>query len=204
MSHFVCTFQRLIQALQMGHRLPLSRGHFNNPHLQYSTCCLHRDNFGTQKPTRTTWGKEPWRGRDPGATAPPHFILHGKWVCLEFIYAWGWGSCSLLSSKPLSEHVLNLLRANSLSSSCRTRAGFANLQIIFVLFCIMQFKLSNMATCPQDLSCAWPVCSLIILPIPLLSLQFLASVLRGYSWRREDSGESFRMRRLWKEEEKNE
>ena len=56
------------QDLQMGHRLPLSQGHFNNPHLQYSTCCLHRDNFGTQKPTRTTWGQEPWRGRDPGAT----------------------------------------------------------------------------------------------------------------------------------------
>lgn len=117
MSHFVCTFQRLIQALQMGHRLPLSQGHFNNPYLQYSTCCLHRDNFGTQKPTRTTWGKEPRRGRDPGATAPPHFILHGKWVCLEFIYAWGWGSCGWLSSKHLSERVLDLLHSNLVSPS---------------------------------------------------------------------------------------
>lgn len=146
MSHFVCPFQRLIQALQMGHRLPLSPGHFNNPHLQYSTCCLHRDNFGTQKPTRMTWGKEPWRGRDPGATAPPHFIFHGKWVCLEFIYAWGWGSCSLLSSKLLSEHVLNLLRVNSVSASWCIFSRLANLQIIFVLFCIMQLKLNNMAT----------------------------------------------------------
>lgn len=117
MSHFVCTFQRLIQALQMGHRPPLSQGHFNNPHLQYSTCCLHRDNFGTQKPTRLTWGKDSWRGRGPGATAPPHFILRGKWVCLEFLYAWGWGSRSSLSPKHLNKHALNLLPANSVSSS---------------------------------------------------------------------------------------
>lgn len=141
MSHFVCTFQRLIQALQMGHRLPLSQGHFNNPHLQYSTCCLHRDNFGTQKPTRTTWGKEPWRGRDPGATAPPHFILHGKWVCLQFIYAWGWGSCSSLSSK-LSEQVLNLLRANSVSSLCGTLGRLCQLadNFCFILHRAAQIK----------------------------------------------------------------
>lgn len=62
----------------------------------------------------------------------------------------------------------------------------ANLQIIFVLFCIMQLKLNNMATCPRDLNCAWP-----LLPIPLLAFQSLASVVHlGYSWRVEDSGET--------------
>lgn len=141
MSHFVCTFQRSSQALQMGHRLPLSRGHFNNPHLQYSTCCLHRDNVGTQKPTRTTRGKEPWRGRDPGARAPPPFIFHGKWVCLEFIYAWGWGSRHLLASKRFREPALNL-PAKSLSSSCCTLQQACQLadNFCFVLHNAAQIK----------------------------------------------------------------
>lgn len=129
----------------MGHRPPLSQGHFNNPHLQYSTCCLHRDNFGTQKPTRLTWGKDSWRGRGPGATAPPHFILRGKWGCLEFLYAWGWGSRGSLSPKHLNKHGLNLLPAHSASPSRCACGSFASLRIIFDLFCIMQLKLSNMA-----------------------------------------------------------
>lgn len=77
MSHFVRTFQRLIQALQMGHRLPLSQGHFNNPHLQYSTCCLHRDNLGTQKPTRTAWGKGAMERQRPRRHSTSTF--HPSW-----------------------------------------------------------------------------------------------------------------------------
>lgn len=54
----------------MGHRLPLSRGHFNNPHLQYPTCCWDRDNPGTQNPPEGLQGRQPWGDPAPGATDP--------------------------------------------------------------------------------------------------------------------------------------
>lgn len=145
MSHFVCTFQRLIQALQMGHRLPLSQGHFNNPHLQYSTCCLHRDNFGTQKPTRMTWGQEPWRGRDPGATHlhNSHFVANES-VWSLFMLEDGGRSTHFLQSTSTSMSLMYCSLTRFLPCLLLL-AGFANLWIIFVLFCIMQLKLSNVA-----------------------------------------------------------
>lgn len=138
MSHFVCTFQRLIQALQMGHRLPLCRGHFNNPHLQYSTCCLHRDNFGTQKTHQNDSGKEARRGRAPGASISlPHpswqmslFRVH---LCLKV----GVAAARLLQSFSGScAGVCSLQPARSLVR--HYGRGF-QLQVICASFCIKQF-----------------------------------------------------------------
>lgn len=82
-SHFVCTFQRIIQALQMGHRLPLSQGHFNNPHLQYSTCCLHRDNFGTQNPPERL-GE---RSRGEAETQAPRLLHVSSFMANESVWS---------------------------------------------------------------------------------------------------------------------
>lgn len=141
MSHFVRTFQRLIQALQMGHRLPLSRGHFNNPHLQYSTCCLHRDNSGTQKPTRTTQGRRR-REAESQAPASPHLILHGKWVCSGLICAWRWGSPAAFF-KASREATLECAACPLALSLVRHSGKVSQLQVICASFCIKQLTWSN-------------------------------------------------------------
>lgn len=65
-------FQRGSQVWRMRHRLPLSARHFNNLHLQYSTCCLHRGQpRDTKSHPRGRQAKS--SGRDlalPGAMAP--------------------------------------------------------------------------------------------------------------------------------------
>lgn len=61
-SPLVCAFQRGAQAWRMGHRPPLCRGHFNNPHLQYPTCCSQRDGPATHNPPEG-------RGGDAGLAA---------------------------------------------------------------------------------------------------------------------------------------
>lgn len=69
------------------------------------------------------------------------------------------------------------------------QAGFANSQIISVLFCIMPLKLRSMAACPQDLNCARPA-PFLFRPIPPLSWRSLASVAGlGESSSTENSGE---------------
>lgn len=69
-------FQRGSRAWRMGHRLPLSPRHFNNLHLQYSTCCLHRGQpCDTKTPPEGAAGRAPRHRLDaprrhrPGAPA---------------------------------------------------------------------------------------------------------------------------------------
>lgn len=99
------------------------------------------------------------------------------------------GVVRLAFFKAPGEQALNLLYAHSAPSSCCTVRGLASAQIISVLFCMVQLKLNNMATCPRDLNCSWTASSFSLRPPPCL--QILACVvLLEYSLRMKDSGET--------------
>lgn len=70
-SPLVCALQRGAQAWRMGHRPPLCRGHFNNPHLQYPTCCAQGDGPGPHNPPGGLRGTRPGRERARGLAASP-------------------------------------------------------------------------------------------------------------------------------------
>lgn len=72
-SPLVCALQRGAQAWRMGHRPPLCRGHFNNPHLQYPTCCAQGDGPGPHNPPGGLQGTGSGLAASPGRSpsCPP-------------------------------------------------------------------------------------------------------------------------------------